>query len=570
MSSHFRPLLAALLLSGLFLVLLSCGGSESTQPAEDELGTIHLDPNPDGIDAPWTVTSSSRFSQSGNGDHTLNDLVAGEYTVDWEDVSGYYSPDVETQTLAAGGYLTFECTYLQPGSIQIDVEPDYVGATWIVTGPDGYSESGFNDDSLADLAAGDYFIEWGDVAGWQSPENEDGTLVEGGTLVFHGIYTEYGEIEIDPDPDELDAPWVLSGPQEYSAAGQGDSTLSDLLPGEYNIAWGEVAGWTSPSSETEILAAGDDLTFQATYQEQGIVPTYFVQILAGTFMMGAPEDELCGATGERPYHEVTLTHGFFLQSTEVTNQHYKEMVQWAYDQGYVTATSSQLLDNLDGSTEPLLYMESSYCEIDFNDGVFTCVNPDFPINELTWYGAVAYCDWLSLQAGLPRAYNHSNWQCNAGNPYTAQGFRLPTEAEWEYACRAGTVTAFSNGPITDWNCEDPVLDEIGWYCGNSWYEGGGNIHKHAARGLIPNAWGLYDMHANVQEWCNDWWVDEYYQTSPGIDPVGPGNGTFRVTRGGYWSHYAQWCRSATRGRLKPGTEEIFLEMVGFRPARTDD
>ena len=167
----------------------------------------------------------------------------------------------------------------------------------------------------------------------------------------------------------------------------------------------------------------------------------------GTFTMGSPTNEP-GRHSNETQHQVTLTHGIYVQTTEVTNQQYMELAQWAYDHGYVTATSSELRDNLDGSTQILKTLGSGNYEISFSAGVFSCINPDHPVKYVTWYGSVAYCDWLSLQQGLPRAYNHGTWQCNGGNPYTATGYRLPTEAEWEYACRAGSTTAFANGPIT--------------------------------------------------------------------------------------------------------------------------
>jgi formylglycine-generating enzyme required for sulfatase activity len=234
------------------------------------------------------------------------------------------------------------------------------------------------------------------------------------------------------------------------------------------------------------------------------------------------------------------------------------MAQWAYDHGYATATSAGIRDNLDGSTQILKTLGAGNYEMTFSAGVFSCINPTHPVKYVTWYGSVAYCDWLSLRANLAKAYNHVTWQCNGGSPYTAAGYRLPTEAEWEYVCRAGSTTAFANGAITQLSCTplDPNLALMGWYCGNagSW--------THPVAQKLPNAWGLYDMHGNLWEWCNDW-----YSTYGGAvtDPVGPAAGSTRVLRGGYWYNYTQYCRSAGRSSLRPS---YAYDLFGIRPVRT--
>jgi len=287
----------------------------------------------------------------------------------------------------------------------------------------------------------------------------------------------------------------------------------------------------------------------------------FVLIPTGTFVMGAPDDELGSDADEWPQHSVTLTKDFYIQTTEVTNQQYRDMAQWAFDNGYCTATESGLLDALDGSTQELLDLDGYACEISYSEGFFT-IEPgkeNHPVKEVSWFGSVAYCDWLSLQAGLPRAYDHSNWQCDENNPYMAVGYRLPTEAEWEYSCRAGSSTGFSSGQVTNTECDDPVLDEIGWYCGNA------GESTHPVGQHLPNAWGVYDMHGNHWEQCNDWKDDNYYDTSPDTDPTGPGGGMSRVARGGSWHSVARACRSAARGS---GPPDISQGDISFRPVRT--
>jgi formylglycine-generating enzyme required for sulfatase activity len=373
--------------------------------------------------------------------------------------------------------------------------------------------------------------------------------------------TQVGTITINPEPNSATGSWQITGPGDFSQSGTGDLSLSDMTAGDYTLIWGAVPDWTTPSpaSVTQPLAAGGTLTFTGVYiQGTGVPPVGFVAMDAGTFTMGSPSNEP-GRSSNETQHQVTLTHGIYVQTTEVTNQQYMELAQWAYAQGYVTANGSYLRDALDGSTQILKYLGSGSYEISFSNGVFSCINPDHPARWVTWYGAAAYCDWLSLQQGLPQAYSHATWQCNGGNPYTAAGYRLPTEAEWEYACRAGSTTAFANGPITQIDCDpiDQNLDLMGWYCGNA----GSQTHPVAQK--MSNDWGLYDMHGNLYEWCNDW-----YGTYGGTatDPTGSEAGYARVLRSGGWNSYAQGCRSANRNYDYPNDADG--NRVGFRSVRS--
>lgn len=323
---------------------------------------------------------------------------------------------------------------------------------------------------------------------------------------------------------------------------------SDILPGiSRHIVWD--AGTDFPGFSNGMCQ------LRVTADDGGSMDD-FAFVAPGTFTMGSPTTEP-GRDGDENEHQVTLTRGYYCQITEVTNLQYMELAQWAYDRSYATATSGSLRDNVVWSTQELLDLDDPDCEIDFNYGVFSCVNPNHPVKEVTWYGAAAYCDWLSLRQGLSPTYDHATWQCNGGNPYPARGYRLPTEAEWEYACRAGGVMAFANGAIAVLNCGmDPNLVQMGWYCGTA----GGWTHPAAQK--LPNAWGLYDMHGNLCEWVNDYGGAYSGSTT---DPVGPTSGSGRVRRGGYWSHYSQYCRSADRGYNSPNDSD---SAFGFRIVRS--
>jgi formylglycine-generating enzyme required for sulfatase activity len=390
------------------------------------------------------------------------------------------------------------------------------------------------------------------VANVFASQRTDGSGVVEITYDLTDLDSSSLEISLKASDDE-GVTWNLAISQVGGDVGQG------INPGS-----GKLVYWDFSNEHPEQY--GEAYVVRVTAEDQPLGS--FVSIPTGTFVMGAPIDEVGDYPNERPQHSVTLTHSFYIQSTEVTNQQYMEMAQWAYDYGYVTATSNSLRDALDGSTQELLDLDGDFCEIQFSGGVFSLrnvgyeINPDHPVKEVTWYGSAAYCDWLSLQEGLPRAYDHASWQCNGHDPYNAAGYRLPTEAEWEYACRAGSQTAFANGGITYTGCNplDPILDQIGWYCGNN--EG----WTSPVAQKIPNAWGLYDMHGNLFEWCNDWYSS--YESSPIHDPVGPLDGVGRVKRGGFWeSSLAEHCRSAYRFGYGP---RISNYRIGFRPVRTAD
>ncbi|MGD8500893.1 MAG: formylglycine-generating enzyme family protein [Phycisphaerales bacterium] len=176
-----------------------------------------------------------------------------------------------------------------------------------------------------------------------------------------------------------------------------------------------------------------------------------------------------------------------------------------------------------------------------------------PVEQVRWSDAVRYCNARSKLEGLQPCYDLDTWQCN----FDANGYRLPTEAEWEYACRAGTTTAYFFG-------NDPSkLSDHAWFRENS----GGKPRPVGRK--PPNPWGLYDMLGNVWEWCNDFYKVDYYQESPHENPKGPATGETKVVRGGAWKFSADSCRSGYRYNENPGYADICFgyDIYGFRCVR---
>ena len=288
-----------------------------------------------------------------------------------------------------------------------------------------------------------------------------------------------------------------------------------------------------------------------------------VRVPAGEFMMGSDESpEVLAAAfpqyerkrflkldDEAPVHKVRITHAFYLGQTEVTVGQFRKFIEasgyvpeserdgtggYGYNRDYDPATTVRG-DAFEGRNPKYSWHNPGFAQTD-----------DHPVVNVTWGDAVAMSEWLSKKEGVR--------------------YRLPTEAEWEYACRAGTRTRYSSG-------EDPesllsvanVFDAdtaVNWPQWKPFALVGHDSYAFTApvARFAPNAFGLYDMHGNAWEWVSDWHSDDYYAHSPVDDPQGPPTGDVRVRRGGSWHTWAFYARSTFRNWNSPETRYTLLGM----------
>jgi formylglycine-generating enzyme required for sulfatase activity len=331
-----------------------------------------------------------------------------------------------------------------------------------------------------------------------------------------------------------------------------------------NLAYDTGEGWVYlPEAETWIYVV----------PAQSHAPQGYVRIEAGTFQMGSPASEWGVPEDDPAYayyldyerqHWVRLTHAYYMARKLVTKAQWDVVRDWALPNGYADLAAGK-------------------------SGFGDYADQNHPVIEVPWWEVIRWCNARSEMEGRRPVYYNSasqganniirndndlwygpEWPPNAD--FSADGYRLPTEAEWEYACRAGTTTAFYTGDITYRTGDDPVdpaLDAAGWYRGNSAPTG-----THPVGLKQPNAWGLYDMHGNVFEWCWDF-LGPYLQdteaepiidpgrTPQGLNPQVPEQNMARVMRGGHWNSPAGGCRSASRFGIFSGV--AYHMRAGFRP-----
>jgi len=316
-----------------------------------------------------------------------------------------------------------------------------------------------------------------------------------------------------------------------------------------------------------------------------------VFIQGRTFAMGDWFSE--GGLDERPCHPVTVD-SFWMGRYEITNGQYCDYLNFAISQGLITVTSG-LVYQVGSGTYPYCdtSTSSSYSQIAYSGGVFSVRTKsgrdmsNDPMVQVSWYGSAAYCNWRSEQEGRELGYDLSTWNCD----FAKKGYRLATEAEWEYASRGGLAGRrfpwadeiyhtqanyyssasypYDKGPTRGyhplwndgiWPCTSPV----GFFDGTMKYKAGYNWPGSATSYQTTsgaNNYGLYDMAGNAWEWCNDWDSATYYSLSPTNNPTGPTTGSSRVIRGGYWYSNAANCRVAYRYSNTPVNR---INHVGFR------
>ncbi|MCP4708061.1 MAG: formylglycine-generating enzyme family protein [Planctomycetes bacterium] len=330
------------------------------------------------------------------------------------------------------------------------------------------------------------------------------------------------------------------------------------------IVWdagGDIPGWTG-SIKVRVFA------------DDGQSADGLIMITGGEFAMGDHFNEGHADGRELPVHDVYIDV-FMIGRFEVTNKQYCAFLNHAISQNQIEVTSGTVyaLDGIDPYFET--YETESDSSISYNGSVFQVISREnHPVVMVSWFGAAAYCNWRSQQDGYESCYNLSTWDCD----FTKQGYRLPTEAEWEFAARGGLTGKrypWGDSIVTSQanynNTGDPYETEaypwttpVGFFDGSirqkSQFNWPGSATSYQTSNGV-NGYGLYNMAGNVREWCNDRWDVDYYKTNPYSNPVGPISGNARVVRGGNWYDNETYCRVAYRSSNSPSYRNYHL---GFR------
>jgi len=341
----------------------------------------------------------------------------------------------------------------------------------------------------------------------------------------------------------------MTGSVTYNSSDQSYSQQlqSSTIPGTAEVT-ASVAGVTISNKAS--------VTFLPVY-----IPPDMVLVPAGMFSMGDNFNE--GDPDELPVHAVYLD-AYYIGTYEVTNSDFAAFLNAKGNQGH-------------GDVNWYYDISGSVARIELESGSYIAESgyENHPVVLVNWYGAVAYCNWLSEKEGLETCYG-----ANYNVDVTKKGYRLPTEAEWEKAARGDAAKNSSLGHQRRYPWGDEIDGSYANYLGSDdpyeagltpttpvgYYDGSFRNGFQTSDGRSP--YGAHDMAGNVWEWCNDWYGSSYYSTSPFTSPLGVNSGNYRVLRGGGWYNGCAILRCALRTYYFPFPPHYTLDIVGFRIART--
>jgi len=369
--------------------------------------------------------------------------------------------------------------------------------------------------------------------------------------------------------DMTDASVLLS--DDFSAGNLDQWIVADEGDIRAPSVWSVTSGEASQISDIyKIGSSYLDKPGTVLVSVSGPVPPGMVLIPAGEFQMGDSFDESGVFSGELPVHMVTVD-SFYMGKYEITNQQYCDYLSSALAQGLITVTEGVVYQA--GSGTDYSYCDtstsSSNSRIAYSGSVFSVRTKggrsmmNDPMVLVSWYGSVAYCNWRSQQEGYVSCYDLSTWTCD----FMKRGYRLATEAEWEYAARGGLAgkrfpwgDTITHSQANYFSVSDHSYDVSSTRGFHPAWDDGVFPYTSPVGSFEANGYGLYNMAGNVWEWCNNWYGS--YSSDSQANPTGPASGLTRIFRGGGWSSYgAFFCRVTYRHHDWP---DIHRNSCGFR------